>query len=46
MEGIVQICYEGIWKYICDDRWGDEEAQVVCRILGFQHESKYIASST
>ena len=39
-EGRVQICYNNEWGTVCNTGWGQEEAMVVCRQLGFLTQSE------
>jgi deleted-in-malignant-brain-tumors protein 1 len=33
-EGELQVCRDGVWGYICDNNWKQQNARVVCRQLG------------
>lgn len=37
-EGLVQVCLANRWGRVCDDGWGQEDAAVVCRQLGYSAE--------
>ena len=39
-EGRVEVCQDGQWKTVCNDGWGDREARVVCRQLGFAEDRR------
>ena len=48
-QGRLEICINFIWGTVCDDLFGINDAQVVCRQLGYevdegQSEKKYITT--
>ena len=38
-EGTVEVCFENNYGSICHDLWNENDAQVVCRQLGFSSEN-------
>ena len=40
-EGRVEVCQNDSWIPVCDEGWGNNDARVVCRQLGFAEEGEW-----
>ena len=40
LEGRIEVCFYNQWGTICDSFWGNEEARVACRQLGYSGSSE------
>ena len=36
-QGMIEICFGGVWGTICEDGWDDSDARVACQELGYIH---------
>ena len=39
--GLVQVCLDGSWTYVCGSGWSSVDAGVICRQLGYSFYGKF-----
>ncbi|KAL8565021.1 hypothetical protein ACOMHN_003397 [Nucella lapillus] len=44
-EGRVELVRNGLRGTVCDDDWGDDDATVVCRMLGYRHGGEAVGDA-
>ena len=45
VSGVVKVCVDQQYVYICADDWDDREADVVCRSLNYGYQAPYYSMS-
>ena len=46
VSGVVQVCINQQYVYVCSDNWDNREAEVVCKSLSSSYEAPYYGKHT